>query len=450
MLFKKILYRGALKLERIISPDVNKALEILNKGEKASAAELQNMRNRAFVDLVSHAYKNVPYYREVMDQHGISPSSVQCLEDISRFPVLTKEDIRKSKTKLRAANIGDTDCCIRRSGGTTGEPIATYVDRLSRALETYSFFRGLQWMGWKPGLSMISLFGGSLGKSVKTSVREKIKAFILGDVFLPAFEIDEYTASHYFDVIHKSSPCVIIGYASALFNLSTYAEQKRVSDFRVKAVFSTAEVMPADWLKKISNTFGCPVLSYYGCGEVNSLGYQYKQGSPYIIPDEHVHLETIPLKNKSCDESEEILVTSLYNKAQPLIRYLNGDKGKIMAPGTNHPTRMTIDPLDGRTSDMLMREDGTFLSSSIAPHAIFITQLPVRRYQFIQWEKNLIEFRYDSEKDHIPHSSLNEIAGILKAHMGNSLTVRFHQGDDFILSPNGKHRIVIQKAGTDQ
>lgn len=437
-------YSAALQVDRWTTPAVNRALKILARGETADATELQSMRDQAFVELVRHSYQYVPYYRRVMDEYSITPQSVTSLVDLPRFPVLTRELARKAGRELRAANIPDSACVMRRSGGTTGEPVAVYVDRLARALETYAARRGQQWMGWKPGMRIVQLFGGSLGLPSRVTLRTYWRDFAMGSFFLPAFELRRSNAGDYLAAISKIGPCVLNGYASALFNLAVYADELKWRSARVQFVFSTAETLPPDWAKLISQVFDCPVKSYYGCGEVNSLGFQMEADGPYWIPDEHVVVESVdPGSASEILVANTLLITNLYNKAQPLIRYINGDMGEVASPGVTRAARHCITTLMGRTSDRFFCEDGSRLSASIGPHLVFKLLLPVRRYQFIQWDINRVEFRYEPAGADLSPLMLGQILDILKNHLGPNLQMVFNRSSEFVLTKSGKHRIMV-------
>lgn len=437
-------YYLALKLDGIFSPPVKEALHILKDGELASLGELSELRNRAFVQLIQHAYQNVPHYRRVMDDYGISPESVHSLEDVERFPILTKDIVRSVGKDLRARNIPDNLCMPRRSGGTTGEPIVSYVDRRAQALETYAARRGQRWMGWRPGMRIVQLFGGSLGLPAKITLRDSARDYAMGSLFLPAFELNRYNVKDYIKAIDEADNCILNGYASALYNLALYSSELSLRPHSVQCVFSTAEVMPEEWEKLISQVFSCPVKCYYGCGEINSLGFQVKTGGPYWVPDEHVHIESVvPNQIGLSSEKEQVLLaTALYNYAQPLIRYQNGDVGVVTQAGIDHPTRHCISNLSGRTADMFIRKDGSRVSSSLGPHIIFRTQLPIKKYQFIQRAVDLIEFRYEANEE-IPDQKLQEVAEILRDRINPDLQVEYKLTNEFLLSKAGKFRIVI-------
>ena len=443
---RKLAYKIAKYADLVSNKQVLEAIKILDYGDKANTDQLAVFRQNAFLDLIKHAYNNVPYYHELFDNKGLKPGDFSTLSDIRKIPILTKDDIRFAGERLRSSVGKPNDYLVAGTGGTTGEPLKTIVDRRARALATHADIRGEMWMGWKPGIPNIKLFGGSLGFPSKTSFRTKVRDYALGIVFLPAYELSRINISEYLSVIDKKSPCVITGYASALYNLALFAEEVGYSPRKIIALFATSEYLPDQWGEKIAQVFKAPVKCYYGCGEINSLGYQLEQNGPYIIPDEHVIIESGRVEEDSritCDNS--LLITSLFNYAQPLIRYQVGDVGEVHPPGTLHPTRSTITNLVGRTSDMLVRRDGSMVSPYIGQAIISHADINVKKYQFIQMDFDTIEFLYDPIENDISLQQKNELQEKFKQNISEDIKITFIKTDQFILSKNNKMRIVISK-----
>ncbi len=142
---------------------------------------------------------------------------------------------------------------------------------------------------------------------------------------MPAFSLEKDNARHYLDTIKAKGKTHIQGYVSSIYSLAVYAKELNYKGLQIKGAFTTAEQLPIEQAAFISDVFGCDVKGFFGCAEVNCLGFQVKMGGPYIVPDEIVHLETIKHPESGIDNS--FLITSLYNYRTPLIRYLNGDTG---------------------------------------------------------------------------------------------------------------------------
>ena len=64
--------------------------------EKMECADRDTMRSVQLEKLkktVKHAYDNVSHYRNKMDEAGVKPEDIKSLDDITKLPFITKEDI---------------------------------------------------------------------------------------------------------------------------------------------------------------------------------------------------------------------------------------------------------------------------------------------------------------------------------------------------------------------
>ena len=73
--------------------------------------------------LVERAYEHVALFRERMDQKGLRPDHVRCLEDIRKLPLYTKVDLRDTYPFGLFASPLDEVVRLHASSGTTGKPI---------------------------------------------------------------------------------------------------------------------------------------------------------------------------------------------------------------------------------------------------------------------------------------------------------------------------------------
>ena len=83
--------------------------------DELRALQLERMR-----DVVRRAYEQVPHYRSRFDAAGVHPDDLRRLEDISRFPLTTKEDLRQNYPFGMFAVPMDRIVRIHASSGTTG------------------------------------------------------------------------------------------------------------------------------------------------------------------------------------------------------------------------------------------------------------------------------------------------------------------------------------------
>lgn len=63
--------------------------------ECISREELEEIQLKRLQDTVRRAYENVPYYHEAFEKEGVYPEDIESLDDITRLPYTTKDDLRK-------------------------------------------------------------------------------------------------------------------------------------------------------------------------------------------------------------------------------------------------------------------------------------------------------------------------------------------------------------------
>ncbi|MCK5559768.1 MAG: phenylacetate--CoA ligase family protein, partial [Thermoplasmata archaeon] len=72
-----------------------KYLRELNQSQWWSRERLEELQNKRLKALIRHAYKNVPYYHKMFKQLRLLPIDIKTTKDLSKLPLLTKENIRK-------------------------------------------------------------------------------------------------------------------------------------------------------------------------------------------------------------------------------------------------------------------------------------------------------------------------------------------------------------------
>ena len=391
--------------------------------------------DESFFNILKYSYDNVPYYHRLLVDHGLKPSSFTSAKAISKLPILRKDDIRNHYEELQSNRIGELKWHSRRSGGTTGEPIRSCISTKAAAYEVFSYLKGLRWMGWKPEMTMVKLFGGSLGQQSGASLRQRVFDYATNTVAIPAFEVDKNTIHQYYNELRRQKSVCLVGYASAIYNLFYLLKQASLVLTNVDLVLSTSEQMIDDWRVFLEDALDCPLRSYYGCGEINSLGYQIGGNNAFRIPREHVYIETDP-------DVGELLVTQLHNEAQPLLRYAIGDLGQVEP--IDYSTRITN--LLGRTADMFRRKDGGNVSPTFGTHSILCTLIPVKKYQYIQYSDHVIEFRYQMESGELTPDHRATIQGIVNYVMDEESELVFTDTPEFEVGASGKHRICVTQS----
>jgi phenylacetate-coenzyme A ligase PaaK-like adenylate-forming protein len=230
------------------------------------------------------------------------------------------------------------------------------------------------------------------------------------------------------------------GYVSSIYTLAILTREFNYKGLKILGAFTTAEQLPIEQAEFIIETFGCEVKAFYGCAEINCLGFQLETHGIYRTPEEIVLIENT--EHPELKISNAFLISSLYNKRMPLLRYLNGDSGNLEVKDD----RTVISELSGRTADMFMSKTKGLISSIVATQTMQITGLThkIKRYQLIQLSNDSIEFRYETFMgESLKPEELKKILDMYNGRIGEEFHIKAIETDDFITSSSGKHRLMV-------
>jgi phenylacetate-CoA ligase len=415
----------------------------LARSERWSRARLIEYRDERLRRLVAHCYQNVPYYRGEMEARHLAPADIQRASDLVKLPILTKEILRVHSTDLLARTIPSKSISWTRTGGTTGEPIRVAKTRECHAWQGMCFERGLEWGGLRFDRARVVIFGGSLGLG-QPSATQRVARLLRGDLFVPAFELRSDTAQRYVSAIRDSGVRFAVGYASALYSLARLTEDTG-KHIRFDAVFPTAELLLPEWESVIRRAFQCAVLPFYGSGEVNSLGFSRSGAPGYSIPEEHAVIETVTGEGEANLVGDgAFLVTDLDNYAMPLLRYRNGDAGKISECNGSSSPFSQIERLDGRSNSFLMTDKGSLISGVIGTHVFREVPGAVKTYQVIQEEPRRIVIKI-VETPAFTDAHERLIVGLLTRYLGPEMKIDVEKVPSIPIPPSGKAVFVINR-----
>jgi len=427
-----------------VRPSVAEALDFLDTSQYWAPPQMQELRDRKLCALVAHAYEQIPFYRRLLDERGVQPQSIEGVHDLPKLPVLTKDMFHAHWSELRARDVPDSQVRVLQTGGTTGIPMRVARDNVSTAWAVASYIRGVKWAGLTLRHRRVQLFGGALG--IQRARRfDRPRTWFRGEVFLPAFELGPHNVGNYVARIRRSGAQFLIGYASACYALATLVKAAG-EPLLFRAVLPTAELCPPDWADTIACVFSAPVLPYYGCGEVNSLGYSCPEGGVYHTCDEHAVIEVENDAGHVALEGEgAFLITDLDNRAMPLIRYRNGDGGQLAAPGC--PCGRTLGRilrLDGRVNDMLVTTTGARFSGVIGTHTFRLID-HVESYQVVQRAPGQATVRIVRGPGYDPAVEEPKVYSIFRKHLGEGSQVAIEYVTSIAKTPAGKARFVINE-----
>lgn len=339
--------------------------------DEAALGVLQWTKVRA---LVAHAYARVPFYRERWRAPGFDLDDFRSLDDLGRLPALEKGDVRDQGALIRAEG-ASARLVERKTSGSTGVPVVTYVEPGARDQWVAAQMRALEWWGVERGDRRVTLISRqALGRG-----RWLKQYWIANTLEYSAMDLSEAMLHRLTARLADPGVRVLRGYPSSLGYLARYIESAGLaSPAGLRLVTTTGEVLFDDVRALLRRVYRCPVATEYGSSETGHIAAECPYGRLHVAA-ENVIVET--------DADGELLLTDLTNFAMPLIRYRIGDLGRL---DEACPCGLSLPVLAlemGRIEDLVVLPDGRRLDAGVFDVVVDeLTKLrvPFRQFRVIQ------------------------------------------------------------------
>lgn len=380
---------------------------------------------QALDNLIQHAIKHVPYYRD------------QNLEDLTDFPVVNKAIIKSNFKLFQADNHPVKGLTKATTSGSTGTPFTVYQDKNKKSRNygdtLYFGNRGGFFLGnklvylkiwikekmhapWQYGIQKISTV------NVTTLTEQKIQELLA----------DFKNESH---EVHT-----VLAYVSALEQIIRYCEKNNITDLGCKfsGVITMAEGLSPETRKKLEILFKCKVVARYSNLENGILAQQEIDKDYFLVNTASYLIEIFhPEKDEPVSDGTlgRIVLTDLYNYAMPLIRY---DTGDLAVKGSRNG-KTYLETVEGRKLDAVYNTSGEIVSSYIVA-VIMWRYMEVTQFQLVQTGEKSYEFKINCPEGFTRNE---ELINDFKTYFGQHADFKLAFVDGIPLLNSGKHRKTV-------
>lgn len=326
----------------------------LEKIETASRDEISALQLERLKWSVRHTYDNVAPYRERCQQKGVHPDDLKSLSDLSKFPFMTKTDLRDHYPFGLFAVPRDQLLRLHASSGTTGKSVVVGYTR--RDLDNWAdlIARSLRAAGVRAGDMVHNAYGYGMftgGLGAHAGIER------LGCTVVP---MSGGQTERQVQLIQDFKPDAIMVTPSYSLVIAEEFERHNVTpdEISLKIGIFGAEPWGEGMRAEIERKLGIDAIDIYGLTEVMGPGVaceciETKDGP--VIWEDHFYPEIIdPITEEVLPDGQEgeLVFTSLTKEAFPVIRYRTRDLTKLLPPTARAFRR--IGKLTGRSDDMLI------------------------------------------------------------------------------------------------
>ena len=425
----------------------NKSISHLQKLEQSqwrSRDRLYMLQSERLIELINHAYMNVPYYRNLFNSLKIKPDSFKKHEDLNRLPFLSKDLIRENFEMLKS----DKAVALMKSntGGSTGSPLIFYLGKRRISADIAAKLRATRWWGVDIGDPEIVIWGSPVELS-RQNILRNLRDKLFKTKLLSAFDMSEEKIYEYVSIIRKYKPKHIFGYPSSIYLLAKFARQSnmKLNNIGVKVIFCTAERLYDHQRELILDVFGAPVANGYGGRDAGFIAHECPHGSMHITA-ESIIVEIVDHKGNPlrAGRSGEIVITHLDSHDFPFIRYKTGDIGALSEDTCSCGRGLPIlKNIEGRTTDFIITPDGKIMHGLSLVYVLRELE-GIKEFKIIQEKPDC--FIINIVKDSV-FKTENEtlIKDGFKKRIGTDIKIIFNYLPEIKAESSGKFRYVVSK-----
>lgn len=422
--------------------------------EKASRDEISALQLKRLQWSVRHTYDNVAPYREKCQQKGVHPDDLRHLEDLAKFPFMTKLDLRDHYPFGLFAVPREKIARLHASSGTTGKSVVVgytkkdldvWADVMARSLRAagvragdmvhnaygYGMFTGGLGAHYgieRAGCTVVPMSGGQTEKQVQQILDFRPDAILV-------------------------TPSYSLVIAEEFERLNVKPE-----DISLKVGVFGAEPWGEGMRAEIERKLGIDAIDIYGLTEVIGPGVaceciETKDGP--VIWEDHFYPEIIDPETGEVlpDGSEgELVFTSLSKEAFPVIRYRTRDLTRLLPPTARSFRR--IGKITGRSDDMLIVRGVNVFPTQVEEQILRDKRLS-GNYQIVlsrDGHMDNVEVRCELQRDISGKLSAAEVASVakelqhhIKTNIGITTKVVVFEVDSIPRTLTGKARRVIDE-----
>ncbi len=339
------------------------------EGEKECIGResLRQLQLERLQSTVLRVYMNVPFYRKKFDELGIDPDSFRSLEDVSKLPFTSKDDLRMSYPYGMFAVPLREVVRVQTSSGTTGMPTAVGYTRNDIKIWSNLAARILVAGGvTQNDIVQIAfdygLFTGALGLHYG--------AERMGASVIPISSVNTRRQVKIMQDFKTTALMCTPGYALSIAD--TIMEMGiNVNSLSLKYGLFGAEPWSEAMRHELQEKLKIVATDNYGLSEVMSPGVagECPERNGLHINEDHFLVEVVDpetLEPLPDGETGELVITTLTKEAFPVIRFRTRDLTSLITePCACGRTFVRMSKVMGRTDDMIKIRGITVFPSQI-------------------------------------------------------------------------------------
>jgi len=413
---------------------IRKARSILKEIQQKNDVDFESYVNSKKKDIVNYHLKHNSFYKSFASEaNPLLWNSI---------PVMTKRDLQQPLAQRLSEGFFTKNVYVNKTSGSSGNPFVFAKDKFCHAMTWAIIQDRFGWYNLDFNRSKQARFYG-IPLDLKSHYIEHFKDVLSKRLRFSVFDLSDAAFEKHLNTFQSKRFDYINGYTSAIVQFAKFLKAKNVILKSIcpslKACVVTSEMLFEDDKTLMEKQFGVPVINEYGAAELDLIAFENPNGE-WQINSETLFVEILDDKNNPITLGKEgrIVITSLYNKAHPFIRYDIGDVGSLSENSTiKNPI---LKKLIGRTNDLAILPSGkkaAGLTFYYITKSIIEDDGNVKEFIIEQLSQKTFKICYVSAKE-LSEDKIITITTEMENYLEKGLDIQFERSNQLQRSKSGK------------
>lgn len=386
--------------------------------------------------IVLHHLENTSFYKSL--GHLIQ------LGDWNSVPIMTKSDLQQALEQRLSKGYTKSNIYINKTSGSSGDPFIFAKDKFCHALTWAVIQDRFSWFGLDFNRSKQARFYG-IPLDKKGYYKERFKDVLSNRLRFSVFDLSDVAFEKLLIKFNTIPFEYINGYTSAIVQFAKFLQRKEIVLKNIcptlNACIVTSEMLFDNDKKLLENQLGVSIVNEYGASELDLIAFQ-NTNDEWQVNSETLFVEILDQNDNPLPYGEEgrIVITSLYNKAHPFIRYDIGDVGILSRTSTLK--KPILKKLIGRTNDIAILPSGkkaAGLTFYYVTKTLIEDDGNVKEFVIEQLKKDTFKILYSSDEE-LSNEKMNIIKKEMERYLEPGIEIIFKRELKLKRSKSGKLR----------
>ena len=413
---------------------IRKAKRVLKQVQQKNETDFLQYITQKKEEIVAYHLKHNAFYKALTKNIYIS--------DWNTIPVMTKRDLQQPLADRLSDSFTTNNVYVNKTSGSSGDPFIFAKDKFCHAMTWAIIQDRFSWFNLSFNISKQARFYG-IPLDKKGCYKERFKDVLSKRFRFSVFDLSDSAFKKHLDTFQSTEFDYINGYTSPIVQFAKFLERENIILKSVcptlKICVVTSEMLFEADKKLMEIQFGVPVINEYGASELDLIAFENPKNK-WLVNSETLFVEILDNNNKqvALGEKGRIVITSLYNKAHPFIRYDIGDIGILSKESTIQ--KPILKKLIGRTNDIAILPSGkkaAGLTFYYITKSIIEDGGNVKEFIIEQSTKQKFKISYVSRKE-LSENKTNTIKTEMGNYLEKGLDIQFERLSQLQRSKSGK------------